>query len=183
MSVTISFLANPEPDIDGYEIWRCSTESGTYELIVNVSEDVLSYTDETGTLGDWYKVRAYNTRGARGEFSPAIQSFDPPVCRVFGNLTDSSNEPLADATVSAKPQPRLLMRVDTGEVVADEVSTTTSDDGWWQLFLFPNDDLTPENSTYIFEFQGSGFVYTKEVIVPQESEVKFIDLEGKNIVV
>jgi len=181
----VTWLQNPEKDIDGYELWRCGTEDGTYELIVNVSEDVLSYTDEAGTLGDWYKVRAYNDGSSRGDFSPPIQSFDPPVCRVFGRLTDSTFQPMANATVKVKAQPRMLMRVDTGEVIADEISTTTSTDGWWQLFLYPNIDLAPADSTYIFEFQGTitGYIYTREVIIPKEREKAFENLEGKDIVV
>jgi hypothetical protein len=51
--------------------------------------------------------------------------------------------------------------------------------------LYPNIELLPVESSYIFTFQKDediGFKFAREVIVPNELEEYFVQLEGRDIV-
>ena len=59
--------------VDGYEIYRCESEQGTYELIETaVGNAVITYDDKTVILDKtyYYKVRAYMEQGAVKTYGP-----------------------------------------------------------------------------------------------------------------
>lgn len=177
MSVYLSWVPNMEPDISGYEIYRSTSEDGSYTKIADTNGDTNFYNDEDGTVGLWYKVRAYNNRDVMGEFSPVAEAIGPVACRVYGHVTDASGVVVESANIHAIVQPRQLILTDTNVVIGDEVMASSDSNGWWQMFLYPNNLLTPPDSTYIFEISSeNGYEYTKEVIIPNVSEILFNEL-------
>ncbi|RJP75088.1 MAG: hypothetical protein C4532_01065, partial [Candidatus Abyssobacteria bacterium SURF_17] len=71
-SVALGWQANPEPDIQGYEVYRSNSYAGTYSKAHAGLINQTHWTDTNLTLGGtyYYKLRAVDFCGNAGLFSP-----------------------------------------------------------------------------------------------------------------
>lgn len=83
--LVVSWNANTEDDILGYNIFRSTSPNGEFEKIISVSSDTTSYTDGDLSIATkyYYKVQAYDTAGNDGEISNAVSAVTP------GTLTEN----------------------------------------------------------------------------------------------
>jgi len=85
--VTVSWNANPEPDVHGYELWRAKQTSKTFTLVTTTTASITSVTDAVDP-GEWrYVVRAIR---------PDADGAD---------TVKSADSAPADASVAAPPTP------------------------------------------------------------------------------
>ncbi len=81
--VRVAWDASPAaPDIEGYEVWRASSATGTYTKVATVNGSTITVlnTGLTTNAPYYYKVRAYYTSGSRviaGYFSAATAGVRP----------------------------------------------------------------------------------------------------------
>jgi subtilisin family serine protease len=75
--VSLSWTANPETDVENYEIWRSFSEIGGYTLIATTSQ--INYTDTTANAGAtyYYKIRAIDRANNISDYSDASQGAFP----------------------------------------------------------------------------------------------------------
>ena len=84
--VPISWTANPEKDIVGYELERSDSENGSFVRIEEFKAGISTYLDgkrDPGNLDDShlyrYRIRAFNDVGAYGAWTPPLSARTRPV--------------------------------------------------------------------------------------------------------
>jgi len=93
-----------EEDVNEVEIYRASSESGTYSLIATISAVdgdgnwVTEYDDTSGTESSWYKVRFKNTAGTAGPYSTPRKAGYRPLVTLedFRALTNFKESEVSD---------------------------------------------------------------------------------------
>jgi len=167
MSVTITWLPNIEYDIDHYDIQRApdvDEQPGTWINLVTIPHNTSGpnynpainrffYDDATGTLNDWYRLRAVDVDGnasAYGTTFKPSESTSPPTfpntVALFENyntenalqITDLNGNPLENVQI------RVYKKIDYDlnnfdAVVGQTLSTAA---GGWQTVLFVDAGLT-----------------------------------------
>ncbi len=98
--VPISWKANPEKDIVGYELERSDSEGGSFSRIEEFKAGVSTYLDgkrDPGTLDDnhlyRYRIRAFNDVGSYGEWTPPLSARTRPVPPVPQGVVAESGLP------------------------------------------------------------------------------------------
>lgn len=190
MSIRLTWLPNTEPDIAAYDWQRAPDVSGapgTFVDLVTVLHDLLGpnydpisqrffYEDTTGSLTDWYRIRAKdsndNSSGWSNYFRPSESTTPPPFPNtVYLNevyeyppgidqrYVDLDSVPVANAQV------RVYKKVDydLGNFDAAIGTTTTNEDGDWQ-----NPIVVEAGFTYVIHYFKPGVMGpdTKEIVVP-----------------
>ncbi|MBI5022879.1 MAG: carboxypeptidase regulatory-like domain-containing protein [Candidatus Magasanikbacteria bacterium] len=76
-TVSITWTANSEGDLQGYDIYRSSTANGTFSSLGSATTN--SYTDSSAVNGStyYYRITATDTGGLESEFSSASNSAAP----------------------------------------------------------------------------------------------------------
>ncbi len=72
--VALSWNANPEPDVAGYNVFRNSAPKGTYRKLTPSPVAATSFVDTTTAAGEtwYYRVSAVNAAGAEGKQSAPV---------------------------------------------------------------------------------------------------------------
>lgn len=188
MSVTITWLPNTETDIKDYDIQRAPDadgQPGTWEDLVTILHELSGadydpvssrffYVDLTGTLSNWYRIRAGdfdgNKSGYGTPFQPSESTTPPPfpntvpINEDYGTenqlrYLDSDGIPISDAQI------RVYKKIDYDleNYEAAVGVTTTDENGEW---VSP---VTVEAGyTYVIEFFKPGYFGpdTEEIIIP-----------------
>jgi hypothetical protein len=158
-----------------------STQSSTIGLLSTGSNG-----DATFALdADTFKVRMYKPGWQFVVPETAVVSNDttityyadifnpgnPPsadLCRVYGWIKDINNLPVVGAKVEAKVK---IAPLRFGSIVISpyyKIATTDSD-GYWYLDLYPNIDLTPNNTKYqFFIYSPAGTILNLAATVPHQ---------------
>jgi hypothetical protein len=137
-------------------------DPGTYKLWSWKAGQVFTPLPDTITVSGSVDDTVWATTFDPGE-PPAAE-----LCRVYGWIYGLSGEGLAGITVSAKINQTPLRHQST--VLSPYYQSTTTDtSGYWYLDLYPNSDLTPEDTDYEFSiYYSSGAVLRKKVTVPDQ---------------
>ena len=101
--------------------------------------------------------------------------FDPgsppgaSLCRVYGWIYDINNQPVVGAKIEAsiKTVPLRYLSI----IISPYYKTTTTDDeGYWYLDLYPNSAISPSDTKYIFFiYSPSGTILRIETTVPDQA--------------
>ncbi len=124
-----------------FEVYKSTTGyNWTYSYYASVTNDrssaSLSYTDDIGVQGDWYKIRGVNGKDL-GLFSHSEEiRDDDEIVRVIGILKNQDGTRITNAQVSAK-------MVITGE--AEQL------DGWQTLLAYKEVSVVPNSINGFFE--------------------------------
>ncbi len=65
------------PDLSGYRVYRASLPTGTYEPVHTAGPESTAWTDPSGSVGTWYRVRALDTSGNQSRPSEPAQAQSP----------------------------------------------------------------------------------------------------------
>lgn len=159
-----------------------STESSTIGLLTSDSQGRGFFALDNGV----YCVRLYKpgwqfsvpeTLRVDGDedttyYAPAFDPGQPPqasLCRVYGWIYDINNEPLTGTKIEAGIK-RMPLRYQNLIISPYHKSTVTDSDGYWYLDLYPNSNLTPSGTKYIFHiFSPTGTVLRMESEVPSQA--------------
>ncbi len=93
--VTVIWIENTEPDLDGYEIWRSRDPDNDYVRIATVGPRATDYIDTDVRNGTtyFYAVRAFDDDGDESDLSPEIVE-DTPRPQGYGvTLVDFAIDP------------------------------------------------------------------------------------------
>ncbi len=100
------------------------------------------------------------------------QVFDPgtppqaSLCRVYGWVYDINNQPLVETKVKASIK-RIPLKYQNLVISPYYQETVTDAEGFWYLDLYPNSNLTPSDTRYIFHvFSPSGTILRLQTEVP-----------------
>lgn len=107
-------------------------------------------------------------------FSPSNPS-SPDTCIVYGWISGMDGLPVRNAKVTASDT---FSARYSGSYKIGKVSKVTSTDinGYWELELIKNSQLTPSRVPYQITQTYTGFSYEKDIIVPDTSSVNFSTL-------
>jgi hypothetical protein len=102
-------------------------------------------------------------------------AFDPglppqaSLCRVYGWIYDINNHPVVEAKIQASIKITPLRYQDI--IISPYYKTTTTDDeGYWYLDLYPNSALNPSDTKYIFFiYTPSGTILKIETTLPNQA--------------
>lgn len=149
MSIKLTWLPNPEADIDKYEIWS-SPDNNIYTLETTITHDIgdpavydatigrFYWIDTTGLVTDYYKIKAFDTVGNPSSFTVPKQAGPPtpPICVLFGTVLDLDGEPQTEAQIQIKikdtKQGKDGQFVTVYGVTSAEVEVFTDDAGFWE---------------------------------------------------
>ena len=105
-------------------------------------------------------------------YADAFDPGSPPqasLCRVYGWIYDINNQPVAGAKIQASIK-IIPLRYENVVISPYYQSTTTDDEGYWYLDLYPNSALNPSDTKYIFFiYSPSGTILKIETAVPNQS--------------
>ena len=149
MAIKLTWLPNPESDIDEYQIWRSSDNFNfTQQAIVphNLSDPLVFDTgtgrfyweDPTGTTVLWYKIRAVDAVGNLSAFTISKQAGPPlpPICVVFGTVLGIDGEPETEAQVQVfivdTKKGKEGQFVSSDGVTSNPAEVFTDDNGFWE---------------------------------------------------
>lgn len=102
---------------------------------------------------------------------------DPTTCILFGTEYDAEGNPVSGMTIKAVLNKRAEYNDEIG-IGVTEISTTTDDDGYWDMDLIPNELLTPDDTTYEITFTKSGYRNRifKDIEIPNQVSKNFYEL-------
>lgn len=93
--VYLSWSANPEPNIDGYLVYRSTSATGSRKLMGDNLLHETTFVDNTGQEGQtyWYWVQAFNTERRSSELSAPVSVLvvKPLVSKVLFTMWDNVN--------------------------------------------------------------------------------------------
>ena len=93
----------------------------------------------------------------------------PSLCRVYGWIYDINNQPALGAKIEASIR-SIPLRYQNIIISPYYKSTTTDDEGYWYLDLYPNSALNPSDTKYIFFiYSPSGTILRIETTVPNQA--------------
>jgi len=163
-----------------------STENSTIGLLTSDSQGRGFFALDNGT----YCVRLYKpgwqftvpetlkVNGNENEnedttyYADAFNPGSPPeasLCRVYGWIYDINNQPVVGAKIEASIK-TIPLRYENVIISPYYKSTTTDDEGFWYLDLYPNSVLSPYDTKYIFFiYSPSGTILRIETTVPNQS--------------
>jgi hypothetical protein len=102
-------------------------------------------------------------------------AFDPGLppeanlCRVYGWIYDINNQPVAGAKIEASIK-TIPLRYENVIISPYYKNTTTDDEGYWHLDLYPNSALNPSDTKYMFFiYASSGTILKIETAVPDQA--------------
>ena len=102
-------------------------------------------------------------------FADVFDPGSPPqatLCRVFGWIYDINNQPAEGAKIEASIR-TIPLRCQNIVISPYYKSTTTDEEGYWYLDLYPNSALNPSDTKYIFFiYSPSGTILRIETTVP-----------------
>lgn len=100
-------------------------------------------------------------------FNPGSPS-PPSLCRVYGWIYDINNQPLVGAKISASIK-TIPLRYQNIVISPYYKTTTTDDEGYWYLDLYPNSAINPSDTKYMFFiYSPSGTILRIETTVPAQ---------------
>jgi hypothetical protein len=103
-----------------------------------------------------------------GAYSPGSPPL-PILCRVYGWVYDINNQPVVGAKIEASIK-TIPLRYENVIISPYYKSTTTDDEGYWYLDLYPNSVLSPYDTKYIFFiYSPSGTILRIETTVPNQT--------------
>jgi len=159
-----------------------STENSTIGLLTSDSQGRGFFALDNGT----YCVRLYKpgwqftvpeTLKVNGNedityYADAFNPGSPPeacLCRVYGWIYDIDNQPVVGAKIEASIK-TIPLRYENVIISPYYKSTTTDDEGYWYLDLYPNSALNPSETSYIFFiYSPSGTILRIETLVPDQA--------------
>jgi hypothetical protein len=104
-------------------------------------------------------------------YADAFDPGSPPqasLCRVYGWIYDVNNLPVVGAKIEASIQ-TIPLRYQNIIISPYYKSTTSDEDGYWYLDLYPNSVLNPSDTKYIFFiYSPSGTILRLETTVPDQ---------------
>lgn len=106
--IQLSWTANPEPDVTGYEVWRSINSQGggpgTFSQVAFVTTN--SFTDyDLGYSGNWkvyYKIKAKNSHNQTSQFSNMVTETSSGFVKKIGNI---SSIPVENSLKQNYPNP------------------------------------------------------------------------------
>lgn len=188
MSVTITWLPNTESDIASYEIQRAphvDGHAGPWDNLATILHDLegehfdpvsqrFFYVDLTGTLDNWYHLRAKDTDGNTSGYSTAFQPSESTTPPPFPNTVAlyehySQENLLRFLNPDGAPIPDAQIRVyrkidyDLNNFAAVLGTTTTTATGGWAQGI-----IVEAGYTYVIHFfkPGAYGPNTCEIVVP-----------------
>lgn len=72
--VLLSWESNNKLQIDGFRIYKSEIATGVYELLGETDKESTSWTDSSGTAGEWYKVFPIDASGREARTARATQA-------------------------------------------------------------------------------------------------------------
>jgi len=97
----------------------------------------------------------------------------PSLCRVYGWIYDINNQPVVGTKIEASIRD-IPLRYQNIIISPYYKSTTTDDEGYWYLDLYPNSTLNPSDTKYIFFiYSPSGTILRIETTVPDLENWEF----------
>lgn len=92
----------------------------------------------------------------------------PSLCRVYGWIYDINNQEVVGAKIEASIR-SIPLRYQNIIISPYYKTTTTDDEGYWYLDLYPNSTLNPSDTKYIFFiYSPSGTILRIETTVPDQ---------------
>lgn len=149
MGIKLTWLPNPEADIDKYEIWK-SPDNNIFAKETEIDHDVgdpavydasigrFYWEDAAGLTTDWYKIRAVDIASNYSAFTVAKQGGPPtpPICVLFGTVLDVNGDPNTNVQVQIRIQSTKEGKegqfVDSDGVTSDFLEVFTDDAGFWE---------------------------------------------------
>jgi len=118
----------------------------------------------SGGINDTFFCEAFNPQ------APA----DPDLCNVWGDFGDKTGTGQQNIEISITCDTRVLKAPD-GRIIIDLKKEFESDSlGHWEVPLYPNSIMDPDDSKYIFVFkQGRDEWKREDVIIPDQDSWKF----------
>ena len=182
--------ANTTARASSFQVWKSTGGyNGTYVQYSSVTNDTssasLSYTDDIGVQGDWYKIRGVNGKDLGLFTHPEEIRDDDEIVRVIGVLKNQDGTRATNAQVSAK-------MVITGE--AEEI------DGWQTLLAYKEVSVIPNSTngffelllvrlssgttTYTFKLSCESFVVSKDLdlLAVYKEQWLLVDLSGSTLI-
>ena len=158
-----------------------STENSTVGLLTSDSQGRGFFALDNGT----YCVRIYKpgwqftvpeTLKVSGDEDTTFYAFafdpgsppQPSLCRVYGWIYDINNQEVVGAKIEAGIK-TIPLRYQNIIISPYYKSTTTDEEGYWYLDLYPNSALNPSDTKYIFfVYSPSGTILRIETTVPDQ---------------
>jgi len=72
--VVLKWEPVPDQDVEGYLIYKSEIATGVYNVINDNLTNAVSFTDENGIAGDWYKIVAVDTSGNEAFIRNGVQA-------------------------------------------------------------------------------------------------------------
>jgi hypothetical protein len=159
-----------------------SVENSTIGLLTSDSQGRGFFALDNGT----YCVRMYKpgwqftvpeTLKVSGDedttyYADAFDPGSPPqasLCRVYGWIYDVNNQPVVGAKIEASIK-TIPLRYQNIIISPYYKNTTTDDEGYWYLDLYPNSALNPSDTKYIFFiYSPSGTILRIKTTVPDQA--------------
>jgi hypothetical protein len=159
-----------------------STENSTIGLLTSDSQGRGFFALDNGT----YCVRMYKPGWqftvpetlkvtGDGDTTYYADAFDPgappqpDLCRVYGWIYDINNLPVVGAKIEAGIK-IIPLRYQNVIISPYYKTTTTDDEGYWHLDLYPNSALNPSNTNYVFFiYSASGTILRIKTTVPDQA--------------
>ncbi len=105
----------------------------------------------------------------------AVTPADADLCTVFGYISDITDEPVEDVTITV--QSKNVASYGDEKLVTTTTKTIDSDsDGYWSINLYKSAELTPVTQ-YIFTFTGIEFSLIGIKTIPDETDINYLLLE------
>ncbi len=105
-------------------------------------------------------------------YADAFDPGSPPqasLCRVYGWIHDINDQPMVGAKIEASIK-TIPLRYQNIIISPYYKSTTTDDQGYWYLDLYPNSALSPYDTKYVFFlYSSSGTILRIETTVPDQA--------------
>ena len=148
--IRLTWVPNTEADIDNYEVWQ-APDNVNFVKIADVDHDLgnplvfdagvgrFFYDDATGTVDDWYKIRAEDSSGNFSSFTVSKQAGPPvpSICVLFGTVLLPDGTPVTDAQVQVFIQNREAEKdgqfVNSYGVKSSPIEVFTDDAGFWEV--------------------------------------------------
>ena len=152
-------------DTEIYEVQKLINDSWT--TIAN-SISGTSYTDNEGTIYDWYRVRTVTDPQNPSPWTPKFkgQASSPNLCKLFGYIYDIHGEPIKDLEIVIQGlHNQFIQNIFIEEGFEENISTDNN--GYWETYLVQGVQVN---------IKIPSLNINKNITIPNQNEVRFEEL-------